>query len=207
MNCNQALELMLDAEPAELALAVESPLADHIRGCAKCSAVARRLFGVTRSIARVVEQEPALVVAVGARATRRRWSVGAGTALAAAATLALLVQGGGALVATDATTPSVIARSEPESTTADSAPKAADAPEPRLAPMPAAEQFRSVAFTSSRAVAPAIAETMTLPRNAELSGGISVAPPAGMHATVMTTSDPTVTVVWLHPADTTRSPR
>jgi hypothetical protein len=202
MNCNDALEKMLDAEPAELALAVETPLAEHIRGCRKCAAVAARLVGVTAVIADVAAAAPT----TGARrrsSAGRRVVIGAG--LAAAAALAFVAQRGPSPVAIAP----VIGRS-----------LGSDAPvERRVVPpgdvpvvtavrMAPAKRFTSVRFeAAARIAAPAIAEIAATPRNVPPVEGISVAPPAGVRATVVTTSDPTVTVVWLHPADTTRSPR
>lgn len=212
MNCNDALELMLDAEPEELALAVESPLVDHIRGCAKCAAVARRLTGATRAIAKVVAVEPQVLVTAGARVTRRRWTAGAGAALAAAAAIVVVVTSGAepdapvssTALETFTTTPAAVVPTAPVAGPQKLARRAAPTPSARMA---AAQPVRAVAYVAARVPAPPVAEVALAPRNAERPGGISVAPPAGVRATVMATSDPTVTVVWLHPADTTRSPR
>jgi hypothetical protein len=43
MNCIEAREAMLDAEPAELRGESESPLAAHVRDCPTCHALARAL--------------------------------------------------------------------------------------------------------------------------------------------------------------------
>ena len=45
MTCEHALELMLEADPAELSGGGDSPLAAHIAGCGRCAAVAAALAG------------------------------------------------------------------------------------------------------------------------------------------------------------------
>lgn len=43
MNCEQALDRMLEAEPAELSGTHDSPLSRHLRACTPCAAVAQTL--------------------------------------------------------------------------------------------------------------------------------------------------------------------
>ncbi len=44
IDCETAFELLLEADPTELAGRGDSELAEHVRGCARCGAVAARLL-------------------------------------------------------------------------------------------------------------------------------------------------------------------
>lgn len=227
MTCSRALELLLDAEPRELALAVESPLVEHLRTCSKCRGVAAHLRAGTEAMAATAGLGEPLAV-VGRRARRRQVWIGA----AAAAALVLLAlprparDGGPAkrpAVTGNAAAPSQDAVPAPVATMSEPTPARRPGLTRRTVPAPASQlrRFPAVPFhavpvaalraTPPTADAPATALTLAgndgAPRNAAGSRAISVVPPAGVRATVMMTSNPAVTVVWLHAADTTRSPR
>src|SRR3990172_420558 len=81
MNCTRALELLLDAEPAELSLAAESPLVAHLRSCDKCRAFAGTLHAETMRLTDEVFERRA--ASAPRPATRPRWPrVGAPAAAA-----------------------------------------------------------------------------------------------------------------------------
>jgi hypothetical protein len=48
MRCQEAAELLLEVEPAELAGEGDSRLAEHLRGCGRCAAVGARLLAGER---------------------------------------------------------------------------------------------------------------------------------------------------------------
>lgn len=93
---------MLEAEPAELAGTADTLLADHIRGCARCGAVAELLLAaqeeMVEALARSIPSAPVEDAIRRARQEsaagpqRRAWFVGSAAAgLAAAAILAVLL--------------------------------------------------------------------------------------------------------------------
>ena len=101
-ECKNALEQLLEADPAELSGRGESELVGHLRDCERCAAVARRLLDGQAELASALGQlTPRTDVeeALGtARARRRRiarrrnaWRVAAPLAAAAAVTAVLLV--------------------------------------------------------------------------------------------------------------------
>jgi hypothetical protein len=51
MTCAEARDLILEADPSELEGSGESLLADHIRECGRCRAVAGTILGAERSLA------------------------------------------------------------------------------------------------------------------------------------------------------------
>ena len=54
MTCEMMRERLLDAELDELAGHGSSPVAVHVRGCARCRAVAEQLIGDTRRLAEAI---------------------------------------------------------------------------------------------------------------------------------------------------------
>ena len=80
MNCELALEQMLEADPEELAVRGESDLASHLAGCERCRAVASEMLAGQEVLAknlRTWEAEGAVDtvlqgVRVQVRADRRR---------------------------------------------------------------------------------------------------------------------------------------
>lgn len=106
MRCEEAIELMLEAELEELAGRGDSALAAHVRSCARCAATAERLLAGQRLLAAALDEVQPRVsadeVIAGARLHRKapsplgsrrlgRRGLAAAVPLAAAAALALLL--------------------------------------------------------------------------------------------------------------------
>lgn len=108
MNCEAVLELLLEADLEELEGRGDSPVAAHVRSCARCADVARRLLAGERLLAAALDEirpsasaDEAIAglhvdetVRTPLRLGRRpRWRPGLAAALplAAAAGLALLL--------------------------------------------------------------------------------------------------------------------
>ena len=216
LTCKRALELILDAEPVELSLDGDTPLVAHLNSCDRCRRVAHRLAEQTVAIARVVAAAPAILArpARSEPAPRRRSATYGG--LAAAAAIALLLFG----APISEPEPAVVGQGRiaggtgllvPPTVSGQRAPPApsvwlARAPrrEPRVEPIHViAVEPERFPTPSAEAAVRRISDL----RNAEPSQGISVVPPAGVRATVLSTANPAVTVVWLQTADTTRNPR
>jgi hypothetical protein len=103
IECKTAFGLLLEAEPAELAGQGDSELANHVRECTRCGAVAARLLagqgelaGALDGLSPRADVEEALSIT---RARRRRigwrrhgWRVAAPLAAAAALTALFLVR-------------------------------------------------------------------------------------------------------------------
>jgi hypothetical protein len=212
MSCKRALELILDAEPAELSLAGDTPLVAHLNSCARCRTVAARLAAQTVAIARAVESVPE-ILAVPARPepAPKRGAIPVYAGLAAAAVLAVVVLS----APTEDHSPQTTAHSAAEGAgvappvvAVTQAPTQAPTRRQRIERLTLGEPIRAVAVASQRFAAPSVDSVIArAARNADSSGVISVAPPAGMRATVLATSNPAVTVIWLQSADTTRNPR
>lgn len=124
MNCDLALERMLEANPEELAGRGDSELAVHVAECARCGAVAAELLAGQEALAvglRSLEGERDVEAVLGkvrraARRRRRRRLVSrVAVPLAAAAALTLLVVGDrGRRVEPKASLPVVARASRPE---------------------------------------------------------------------------------------------
>ena len=93
MNCNEARQALLDAEPAELSGTGDSELARHLAGCAECSALARAVLEDLRVMDTALQQMATTRPARRAAPRQRpvRW-LAAGLAVAAVATGVLLVR-------------------------------------------------------------------------------------------------------------------
>ena len=64
MNCNEARELLLTADPEELAGSGATPLADHLRECTRCAALARAVGADTDALRQALSKR-------GAKTARR----------------------------------------------------------------------------------------------------------------------------------------
>lgn len=84
MNCAEARERLLEADPAELRGTVESPLSRHLTGCAVCAGLARHILAQTAAIHAALDHAPAVRPA-------KRWRRALPAGLAAAAVLAVLL--------------------------------------------------------------------------------------------------------------------
>ena len=184
MNCDRALLALLDAELPPLTTSA-TPLAVHVRSCARCHRVADRFMADTRSLAIAMP-------ASGIHQKRSTYSHAmAPLALAASVLVMVAVQREGRTpVAPVTTLPPVVI--EPSAAVTRVEP-AALSPAPR----PVAREFpRAVPVAAVRldGTAPLAAERPEAvpPRT------VSVTPPAGTRAVVMQTSDPRLVVVWLY---------
>ena len=96
MNCAAAVDLMLEAELADLAGITDSELSRHIRGCSPCHAAANRILEaegrlretLAAAAPRRTTAEAVQLAGQRRKRTRRLWQLGP---LAAAAGLAGLV--------------------------------------------------------------------------------------------------------------------
>jgi hypothetical protein len=194
MNCTPALEVMLDAEPSDLAGQGTTPLAAHLSACTRCRAVAHRLHGDTRLLAAsIVSAEAA------GRMPRRapvwvRWTpVPVGLVAALLLLLAPRTPDAPPNVA-------VIGRSaEPAVVIPD-----AVVPPPVVmaaAPVPIRRATRVRAYPAPIPVAAVRINPASQPfalTRADAGPAVMVDPPAGQRVAVMRTSNPKLTVVWLY---------
>jgi len=97
VNCVEARERLLEADTAELRGIGDTALSTHVRDCADCAAIARRMLSAAKELQRALDAvQPVTVVdaALGERRVRlrrergRRWRLAGIVAVAAAATLA-----------------------------------------------------------------------------------------------------------------------
>ena len=216
MNCRAMLEMILEADPTELAGRGDSLLARHLRACGRCRAVAQQILADTRRLelaigASVASSWPA--TGVGARrpsGARRRLVV---AVLAAAVVGIAVLRGAGDAVEQTGSSP--IAHPTvvhvPDQTTRETR-RAAQAvmtfegvASPRAAASGAARRVVPVpvaaaAFPKAAAVAPARfalsnAEEETRVRAATVA---LVDPSPGKRVAILRASDPNVTVFWLY---------
>lgn len=192
MTCDTALELLLDAEPAELDGRAATPLGNHVRRCARCGRVAAQLMRDTRLLSQAM---PARAVA---RVRRRAMPV-----LVPAFALGALVM-------------AVALRSRPDQVPPVRMPAVELALPIATAPVQLSKPSVAGAATQTtgrirralpaRAYGPAVAVapvrfagvTVESSSSPPASNSVSVTPPEGTRATVMHTSNPKLVVVWLH---------
>ena len=97
MTCEMMRERLLDAELDELAGYGSSPVAAHLRDCARCRAVAEQLLGDTRRLAKAIGAGETQAVTAPHMRARRRASRGSyllvGALAAAALALVIVRQG------------------------------------------------------------------------------------------------------------------
>jgi hypothetical protein len=196
MNCESALELLLDAEPSEFSASERTPLGDHLNGCGRCRRVAAQLMQDTRGLAAAMGAAPvrrparrvsqatlipafAMAAIVFAVMLRTRLDVtsrssGASEPVAAAPLAAPVVRG-----TNEVAPPNV----RPQT----SRPVSAVRREPRaFAP---ATPVAPVRLAPSEPIAPGAAVS---------ASGVTVTTPTGTRAVVMQTRDPKLVVVWLY---------
>jgi hypothetical protein len=212
MTCTNALELMLDADPGELAARDDSPLAGHLRECARCGAVARQLLADTGALA--VAVAGGRIAPARARAAGRIRARAPMLAGLAAAAIGIVVWQGSRSTPAPMDAPTVVARVTAPSPAAPSpaapspAVPAASVPvRPRIASGVATRPSSVRAPSAPRAfeparefVATAVAPARFMPPPAQVArtAAIAVEPAAGTRAAVIRTSDPTVTVLWFY---------
>jgi hypothetical protein len=194
MNCESALELLLDAEPSELSGTAITPLGDHVRGCARCRRVAGQLLSDTRALALAM----AAPVSVRRR-SRRTMQVTIVPAFAMAAIVFAVMLRGGGTQAPNAVEP--VIDPAPSLVTPPAVARVEVPDPPASRPGPARIVRRDgQAFARAVPLAPvrlAPAVMPEAPLSVEMSG-VTVTPPAGTRATVMHTSNPKLLVVWLY---------
>lgn len=125
IDCDRAFELLLEADPAELAPSGEGELSEHLRECGRCREVAERLLEGQAALGRALDRMGARSGAHGAlvragrmasRRSRRAKAWGWSVPLAAAAVLAglLIARGPGFEESMRSTVePSPVVRMEP----------------------------------------------------------------------------------------------
>lgn len=199
ITCDEALEMMLEAEPAELAGQGSSAVAIHLGECARCGAVAMRLLADTRALRETVAAAPGDSRAFARGGRRVTRPVVVASALAAAAAL-IFVLPRKAEVPGVPGVPVATARSTPDArSSATAAARASSvAPASRAlteSPAIAARRFADpVAATPVRFVASQPVTTAEVATPV----AVSVTPPPGVRAAVLRTKDPGITVVWLY---------
>lgn len=193
MTCDTALELLLDADPAELDGNAVTPLGGHLRECARCRRVAIQLVRDTRAMALAVRGMPV-----------RRPSRRAVPALVPAFALAALVVA--VVLWSGREGPLPVSAPVIEQLAAVAA-APVDPPGPTAAVAASEPTVRSRRSQPARAFAPAVAfaavkwETLAVASPSPVAGAsntVTVSPPEGTRATVMQTSNPKLVVVWLH---------
>ena len=195
MKCREALVAMLGADPPELAGRGDSPVAEHVRGCARCAAVAGRLMSESRLLASAVAWHESAVRSAPRRVVWRPLGAFTGTLAVAALVLAVIVvrrpvdrspvniersAAQAVVVAPPAPAPVPVEKSN-SSATVRRRPRA----EPRAMLM-GSKRYEAVPI---RAVTSVAATPMAT---------VAVKPSAGHRAAVIRTSNPSVTVVWIY---------
>lgn len=181
MNCDHALELLLEADLSELDGVGESPLAAHVRDCAKCRAVAAQVLADTRALALATGDRRVVTRPSGARRSYVRRPVAAAGALAAV--LALAVFGP---MRTDDDTHATVPAPGPAAPAATEVPRGVPAAARRFAEPAAATPMRLVASQSVTARATGDPDR------------VIVTAPEGTRVAVLKTGNPAITVVWLY---------
>jgi len=196
MNCDECLDMILEADPATLAGRGEGGLAEHLRSCLTCRRRAAAIVRDTRMLAAVVERRrpawrgpaavaglaaAALLLAIGLQERRHAPSQ------TATAPVQRTSRGAPAVRPTDTPSRLAAAPSEPSAST----PVAAPVRPPRAPRRP----IRAVAYQPTAFVATPIQVTAEASEPAPM---VSVRPPAGRRAAVFRTPSPGVTIVWLY---------
>jgi len=187
MTCRDMVQRMLDAELEELSGIGDSTLARHIGECIPCRLAGRRIVSLTRQLGEDLPASPvpgtATARASGARALAR---FAMGAALAASVTAGIMVRGAGA--------PAPIHSSGASPRSMEPAVVKA---EPAVLPRHRLQSARASRQVASNHVPTAMPpHDDTEPR--VIARRVAVQVHAGSQAIVMQTSDPLVTVVWLH---------
>lgn len=197
MNCDQALDAMLDADVAELSPTASTPLGEHLRDCTWCHRVGRQLVDDTRRLA----TEMAMPVVGHRPRWSRRFSEAAPLAVAAGILVMLTlnvvqqqdVDRGPRLLPTVVVNVSVPGPLANVSEVAPVPPVRTVVTGVAVAPLRAFP-----APTPIAPVAMALPVSAATPAHVVTSNAVSVTPPVGTRAVVMQTGDPKLVVVWLY---------
>jgi hypothetical protein len=223
MTCAMMLDQLLEADLPELSGIGDSAVAAHVRECPRCRAVAEQLVRDTTALASAT--------APTRRVGRRKLGVAA-VGLAAAILFVVVVRARPSATSTGARSPNdsvVVAASSGRSSTVAATGASASELAPtsgmnprRLRHEPPrrsagsrqaaivlaataepvrVDAVRAEPMTPAASVAPVRLDAV--PTNAPLGLGVRVDPPAGMHARVLRTANPGVTVVWLSESPST----
>jgi hypothetical protein len=203
MNCDQALELMLDADLAAMSATLETPLGEHLQACAWCRRAATQLVDDTRSLAAAMAMP---TVDRHSRWTRRAYE-SAPLAVAAGILVMLTVQvwQQSTVVNQPNVLPTVIVNAPLPPPIAP-----ASVTPPVRAVKPVVESAPVVSLRAFPAARPITTVAMTIPASAATparlmaSNAVSVTPPVGTRAVVMQTGDPKLVVVWLYDPEESR---
>jgi hypothetical protein len=214
MICNDALELLLDADLDELEGKGGSPLAAHVRSCARCRTVAAQLGLDTRALGRTIVERPSAAPVRRVRRPIVHRPVFVAGALAAGLLLAVLaVRRDGAtprIAETATSSPAVGSRGARASaaTAPPSAPVVARSPRVRGSkPASGARVVLGTPVRARRFAEPPSATPVQLVashsvavgmRAASDSNQVAVTAPAGIRIALLKTGNPGITVVWLY---------
>ncbi len=97
MNCATALDLLLEAEPAELAGEADTGLAQHLRTCARCRRRAQLILDEYAALRGALDHAEPRLHPAAAPTRHRRWAVIVPLALAASVAVLLLGRRSGLL--------------------------------------------------------------------------------------------------------------
>lgn len=196
MNCDECVDMMLEADPATLTGRGEGELAEHLRSCLTCRRTAAAIARDTRLLAAVVERRrlawrgPAVVAGLAAAALL--FAIGPSVRnhasrpiVAPAAPRA--VQPAAAIPRADSSTQVAALSNEVRAPT--------QAKSSVHAPPTARRPIRAVAYQPAAFVATPIRVTADASEPAPM---VSVRPPSGRRAAVFHTASSGVTIVWLY---------
>ncbi len=205
MTCHAMLARMLDAAPGELLGRGDTPLAAHVRGCARCRVVAAQLAADTAALVDAVRDEPtgARRMEVGQRRPDHGWAIWAG-ALTAAMLLAMAVwmsAPGPTRPETSNQTPrrpSAIVAGPPPAVAAPGPSLGATAREPAVGHLTPTPTLAAERFAAPQPVEPERLGGAGAVARRGARAAFAVHPPPGVRAAVLQTANPAITVVWLY---------
>jgi predicted anti-sigma-YlaC factor YlaD len=210
MTCNEVLELMLEADAEELEGRGAGAVAQHVRECARCRAVAQAIVSDSQLLAVSVRRSAPVdltTFAARTRFSRRALIGGAVAALAASVLFVVLVQNGmRAYVQAD--------KSFAVVTTVPQLPPGVGPARPGIAVVDVATPGTVSVTLSTPATPLRFADVQPVPAVryqppagdqtapaasvADTDRRVRVRPHAGRRATIMRGHNPKVTVVWLY---------
>jgi hypothetical protein len=204
MTCDTMLVAMLDADADELAGEASTPLAEHVRSCAKCGAVARRLLHETGALARGLSYRPIPDLGAFKAARPRPVVVVAASVMSLAAAILVFVavrysmearikagpMGAGTMTANAV---QALPSDVKQHASRDNALASYQIHAHEIAP---ARYVASAPVAATAYPAPTVAVVTDAPPDAEAV--VVVDPPEGRRAAVMHGRNRSITVVWLY---------